>query len=282
MRIHDAVSRTNYFDHDPRASDKYDWIFDRIVKCLAEVSDEDQNGNVLDARLWGFDPKTLRSASDFAAVVDFVLLHEFNDGDFFDWHVDTKPNDGTGRTVNVNVMLSDPTDYDGGELEVGTHRAKSGKGDLTFYPASLPHRVEDVTRGTRHTLVINVRVGDESESDDVRTTSGYWDLAASNHAILRERKGDVPKIHMVRGEWHVARGDEGSADEAFAEGYRSTPEAKDYARHFNEEGLKLYSAGNLKAALGSFIMAARVDPEGTVYARNRDATLEALGEGGSE
>lgn len=39
-------------------------------------------------------------------------------GYFFDFHVDTKPNDGTLRTVNVNVMLSARDAYQGGTLQV--------------------------------------------------------------------------------------------------------------------------------------------------------------------
>ncbi len=39
-------------------------------------------------------------------------------GYFFDFHVDTKPHDGTLRTVNVNVMLSPRDAYEGGTLQV--------------------------------------------------------------------------------------------------------------------------------------------------------------------
>ena len=55
----------------------------------------------------------------FRASIDFTLMHEFLPGDFFDWHVDTTPGDGTGRTLNANVMLSDPLlDFEGGRFKV--------------------------------------------------------------------------------------------------------------------------------------------------------------------
>eukprot|EP00960_Hanusia_phi_P009919 289146-Hanusia_phi.AAC.2 len=66
--------------------------------------------------------------------VEFNLLHEFKSGYFFDFHIDTKPNDGlfaelaahspnagstgTSRTININIMLSARDKYKGGELQV--------------------------------------------------------------------------------------------------------------------------------------------------------------------
>ena len=51
------------------------------------------------------------------------------------------------------MFLSEPTEYDGGELVVqdtyGTHSAKLPAGDLILYPATSLHRVAPVTRGAR-------------------------------------------------------------------------------------------------------------------------------------
>jgi PKHD-type hydroxylase len=53
----------------------------------------------------------------------------------------------------ATLFLSDPKDYEGGELVIadsyGEHRVKLPAGDLILYPASSQHRVETVTRGTR-------------------------------------------------------------------------------------------------------------------------------------
>ncbi len=55
--------------------------------------------------------------------------------------------------VSCTLFLSDPHDYDGGELIVsdtyGEHEIKLPAGDLIVYPSSSLHRVEQVTRGTR-------------------------------------------------------------------------------------------------------------------------------------
>ena len=64
--------------------------------------------------------------------------------------------DGSGsvRTdLSATVFLSDPEDYDGGELVIedtyGTHAVKLPAGHLLLYPASSLHRVRPVTRGAR-------------------------------------------------------------------------------------------------------------------------------------
>ena len=53
----------------------------------------------------------------------------------------------------MHALLSEPDDYDGGELEVmdtyGAHEVKLPAGDLILYPSSSLHRVLPVTRGAR-------------------------------------------------------------------------------------------------------------------------------------
>ncbi|GAP35120.1 Fe2+-dependent dioxygenase [Piscinibacter sakaiensis] len=61
---------------------------------------------------------------------------------------------GRVRTdLSCTVFLSDPADYDGGELVIvdtyGEQRVKLPAGDMVLYPGTSVHRVEPVTRGHR-------------------------------------------------------------------------------------------------------------------------------------
>ena len=61
---------------------------------------------------------------------------------------------GAMRTdISMTVFLTDPGDYDGGELvfasEYGEQRLRGSRGEAVLYPASTFHRVEPVTRGSR-------------------------------------------------------------------------------------------------------------------------------------
>ncbi len=82
-----------------------------------------------------------------------------SEGHGFDNHVDNAIRylpDRSGRIrtdLSATLFLSDPDDYDGGELVVedtyGAHAVKLPAGDLVLYPSTSLHRVEPMARGTR-------------------------------------------------------------------------------------------------------------------------------------
>ena len=59
--------------------------------------------------------------------------------------------------LSFTLFLSDPADYDGGELNIDmagmTHSVKGEVGDLVIYPSTTLHQVAEVTRGTRYVCV---------------------------------------------------------------------------------------------------------------------------------
>ncbi|ATQ74001.1 Fe2+-dependent dioxygenase [Massilia violaceinigra] len=69
----------------------------------------------------------------------------------------------------ATLFLSEPDEYDGGELEIdtefGVQTVKLGAGDMVLYPASSLHRVTPVTRGARVASFfwIESLVGDDAE-----------------------------------------------------------------------------------------------------------------------
>jgi PKHD-type hydroxylase len=87
------------------------------------------------------------------------LFNRYQGGMAFGAHVDNAVRQIPGthhrlRTdVSATLFLSDPAEYDGGELAVqdtfGAHSVKLEAGDLVLYPASSVHRVMPVTRGVR-------------------------------------------------------------------------------------------------------------------------------------
>jgi PKHD-type hydroxylase len=56
--------------------------------------------------------------------------------------------------LSSTLFLSDPDQYDGGELEIqdtfGTRQIKLPAGDLVLYPGTSLHKVNAVTRGARY------------------------------------------------------------------------------------------------------------------------------------
>jgi PKHD-type hydroxylase len=95
---------------------------------------------------------------------------------FYDWHCDSwekaysdindKNRYGKIRKLSVTCSLSDPNDYEGGELEFDFRNMDPDKptvrkcaeiaprGSIVVFPSHVWHRVKPVTKGTRYSLVI--------------------------------------------------------------------------------------------------------------------------------
>tara|TARA_R110000744_G_scaffold58737_1_gene122569 strand:- start:3069 stop:3650 length:582 start_codon:yes stop_codon:yes gene_type:complete len=74
----------------------------------------------------------------------------------YGWHQDF--GNGPSRKLSLVVQLSDPMDYEGGNLEVMTsgnpQTIKKQRGLIVAFPAWTLHRVTPVTTGSRQSLVI--------------------------------------------------------------------------------------------------------------------------------
>lgn len=87
------------------------------------------------------------------------LFNRYNEGMGFDAHVDnavryiSSARQRVRTDVSATLFLSDPEDYDGGELVIedtyGEQSVKLAAGDMVIYPADSLHRVEPITRGSR-------------------------------------------------------------------------------------------------------------------------------------
>jgi len=148
-----------------------------------------------------------------AALPDRVFPPLFNRYDAgsahkFDAHVDNAIRylpDRSGRIrtdLSATLFLSDPEDYEGGELIVqdtyGEHAAKLSAGDLILYPATSLHRVEPVTKGSRVASFfwIQSMVRDDAQ----RTLLLEMDAAIRT---LAAKAGDTdPSIVSLTGTYH--------------------------------------------------------------------------------
>jgi PKHD-type hydroxylase len=78
-------------------------------------------------------------------------------GSKYDWHSDYGPG-MTTRKLSLTVQLTDPDDYDGGELELNPEgnplTMDKVRGRAFAFPSWTLHRVKPVTKGVRHSLVV--------------------------------------------------------------------------------------------------------------------------------
>lgn len=90
-------------------------------------------------------------------IVDFepAQLGVYEKADEYDWHLDLGPGSAALRKLSVSVLLSDPDDYEGGDLEIrGTQKIDRTQGTLVVFPSYILHRVTPVISGCRRSLVV--------------------------------------------------------------------------------------------------------------------------------
>jgi PKHD-type hydroxylase len=82
-----------------------------------------------------------------------LLFSRYDKGMHYGSHVDDALMNGMRTDVSFTLFLSDPDDYDGGELVIesaaGEETFKPAAGSLVAHPSTALHRVNDVTRGVR-------------------------------------------------------------------------------------------------------------------------------------
>jgi len=115
------------------------WLYQKIAE-LADTANKE---------MWNFD---------IWGYQDRFQYTKYYGGDkgHYDWHVDMGPH-MSNRKLSCVLQLSDPSEYEGGDLQLNLgseiRTVVKEKNILCFFPSFLLHRVTEVTKGTRISLV---------------------------------------------------------------------------------------------------------------------------------
>jgi PKHD-type hydroxylase len=136
-----SIRKSNIKWMAPEA-DKTEWIYYKLMQQALEA-----NFNV-----WKFD---------LSHIKDAIQYTEYNSEEQggYDWHVDMGAYPLNHRKISITVQLSDPDDYEGGDLEiwgpaVEPIKAPRQKGAVVMFPSYMLHRITPVTKGVRKSLVL--------------------------------------------------------------------------------------------------------------------------------
>ena len=110
--------------------------------------------------------RMVKVANNNAFGFDLNLMREIQfteykaeDEGHYNWHEDLfwKTGDQCHRKLSVVIQLSDPNDYEGGELELEHEPPEAmtlkKQGTVIVFPSFCSHRVTAMTKGVRHSLV---------------------------------------------------------------------------------------------------------------------------------
>lgn len=122
-------------------------------------------------------------------------------------HVDASIRQMPGRRerlrtdISCTVFLSDPEEYDGGELCIadtfGEQQVKLPAGHAVIYPGTSVHQVRPVTRG--HRMACFFWIESMVRSDEQRRLLYEMDMALLR---LRGQHGDSPETVALTGTYH--------------------------------------------------------------------------------
>lgn len=146
----DKIEQVSKYNSDIRKSvirwvpyqNGYDWFFARMARTVIEV-----NRMYYNFQLTGF-------------LEDMQYTEYYGDtNDKFDWHQDSGAGSISSRKLSVTVQLSDPSEYEGGNLLInnggsGSETAPRSIGCATIFPSWQLHCVEPVISGVRKSLVV--------------------------------------------------------------------------------------------------------------------------------
>jgi PKHD-type hydroxylase len=135
------------------------------------------------------------------------LFNCYDGGGHYGNHVDSAIHRDANRLtqartdVSVTVFISQPDEYDGGELIIedtyGAHEAKLPAGDAILYPSTSLHRVEPVTRGRRLAAVTWVQ--SMIRDDWQRAMLFNLDMTILR---LRQRLGEGEEVVALTSHYH--------------------------------------------------------------------------------
>jgi PKHD-type hydroxylase len=92
-------------------------------------------------------------------ITEQAQYTEYQEGGFYDWHVDNDVNfvhEPPVRKISMTLLLSPESEFEGGDLELMSEGkiAKIKQGHAIFFASFVRHRVKPVIRGRRQSLVM--------------------------------------------------------------------------------------------------------------------------------
>jgi PKHD-type hydroxylase len=119
-------------------SSETDWLFRRMASVVESVN-----------RFFQFDLTIMNEGIQFTRYE--------SPGGNYDWHSDYGHGMAT-RKLSLTVQLTDPDEYEGGELELNPEgepfTLDKARGRAYAFPSYTLHRVKPMMTGTRHSLVV--------------------------------------------------------------------------------------------------------------------------------
>lgn len=127
-------SQVSWINNNPDTK----WVFEKLAHVAAEMN----------SKHFRFD------LTGFGEPLQLTNYDQVESG-MYGWHQDF--GSGISRKLSMAVQLTDPSEYEGGNLQVMTsgqpENVRKQRGLIAIFPAYTVHQVTPVTQGSRQSLV---------------------------------------------------------------------------------------------------------------------------------
>lgn len=129
-------SNISWIDNTPDTK----WIFEKLAHVASS----------LNSQFYRFD------LTGFGEPLQLTNYDQSEHG-MYGWHQDYGGEHSVSRKLSLVVQLTDPSQYEGGNLQVMTNmdpvNVRKQRGLITVFPSYVLHQVTPVTQGSRQSLV---------------------------------------------------------------------------------------------------------------------------------
>lgn len=89
---------------------------------------------------------------------DSIQYSRYSVNGKYDWHIDIGEGTNSLRKLSCSILLNDPSDFEGGDFEYWIKskpdKVPLEKGSVLFFPSFFLHRVKEIFKGERESLVL--------------------------------------------------------------------------------------------------------------------------------
>ena len=121
---------------------EWEWLYEKLMEMIEEANEKHWRFNIVGA------PEMIQ----YTEYID-------TEGGHYTWHQDFGSGRPSHRKISVTVQLSDPDEYEGGDLEIWSgggsiFKAPKEAGLAVIFPSYMMHRVTPINRGRRCSFVL--------------------------------------------------------------------------------------------------------------------------------
>lgn len=128
-------SQVSWLNNGPETK----WVFEKLANVVSKMN----------AQHFRFD------LTGFGEPLQLTNYDQSENG-MYGWHQDY--GGGVSRKLSVTVQLTDPSEYEGGNLQMMTsgqpQNVRKQRGLIALFPSYVLHQVTPVTQGSRQSLVV--------------------------------------------------------------------------------------------------------------------------------